>query len=167
MISHLTYRPREGMLFGTVAGRTIRLATLRNQPALEMETWRQAAQSGTGVTGWPKLQEIRTGKTAGPVEHSLTVGQGAALEVYDYPGAYAQRFDGVDGRGGAGGSNHPQHRRVVWVTLGSRTRFPGGGFHLHGPPPCGNPRCIVIGQDWESLFHALKAAGRLSVAVEL
>src|SRR5688500_1569128 len=79
MISHLTSRPREGILFGTVAGRTIRLATLRNQPALQMETWRQAAQSGTRITGWPKLQEIRTGKAAGPVQHSLTVGENAAL----------------------------------------------------------------------------------------
>ena len=168
MISHLTYRPREGILFGTVAGRTIRLATLRNQPAIEMETWRQAAQSaGARVMGWPRLQEIRTGIPAGPVQHSLTVAENAALEIYDYPGAYAQRFDGVDPGGAAGGSNHPHHARVVWVKLATRTRFPGGGFHLHGPPPCGNPRCIVIGQDWESLFHALKTTGRVSIAVEL
>jgi hypothetical protein len=166
MFSHLTYRPREGILFGTVAGRTIRLATLRNQPALAMDTWRQAAQSGDRVIGWPKQQEIRSGMPAGPVQHRLTVGENAALEIYDYPGAYAQRFDGVD-PGAAGGSTHPHHRRVVRVRVAPRTRFPGGGFHLHGPPPCGNPGCIVIGQDWESLFQALKTAGRLSVAVEL
>jgi hypothetical protein len=168
MISHLTYRPREGILFGTVAGRTIRLATLRHQPALEVETWRQAAgTAATRVTGWPKLQEIRSGMPAGPVQHSLTVAENAALEIYDYPGAYPQRFDGVDPGGASGGSNHPHHTRVVWVKLATRPSFPGGGFHLHGPPPCGNPRCIVIGQDWESLFQALKTAGRLSVAVEL
>jgi hypothetical protein len=167
MISHLTYRPREGILFGTVAGRAVWLATLRNQPALAMDTWRQAAHSADRVIGWPKLQEIRTGMPAGPVQHRLTVAENAALEIYDYPGAYAQRFDGVDPGGGSGGSNHPHHGRVVSVKLDTRTRFPGGGFHFHGPPPCGNPRCIVIGQDWELLFQALKATGRVSIAVEL
>ena len=135
---------------------------------MQMETWRQAVQSAaTRVTGWPKLQEIRTGVPAGPVQHSLTVAENAALEIYDYPGAHAQRFDGVDPGGAAGGSNHPHHVRVVWVKLAPGTRFPGGGFHLHGPPPCGNPGCIVIGQDWESLFQALKTAGRVSIGVEL
>jgi hypothetical protein len=169
MTSHLTYRLREGILFGTVAGKAFRLATLRQQPALEMETWRQVAQSaGTRVTDWAKRQEIRTGRVpAGPVQPRLTVAENAALEVYDYPGAFAQRFDGVDPGGAAGGSNHRHHGRVVWVKFANRPRFPDGGFHLHGPPPCGNPRCIGIGQDWESLFQALRTAGRLSVAVEL
>ena len=77
------------------------------------------------VTAWEKTQEIRSGRMllrdhnfqvpgedfeavatiqasvlAGGVEHNLTAGGATDLEVYDYPGDYAQRFDGVD-RGGA------------------------------------------------------------------
>ena len=173
MSSHLTYRPREGIVFGTVAGKAIRLATLRNQAGMDIEAWRQAAQPagtvGPNVMNWPKLQEIRSGAVpAGAVRHRLTVAENAALEIYDYPGAYAQRFDGVDPGGAAAGSaNHPHHGRVVWVKLRIKTGFPGDGFCLHGPPPCGSPRCIVIVQDWDSLFRALKTANKVSLVVEL
>jgi type VI secretion system secreted protein VgrG len=37
---------------------------------------------------------------AGTVTHKLKVGGNDALEVYEYPGRYAQRFDGVDPGGG-------------------------------------------------------------------
>lgn len=156
MISHLTYRPREGIVFGTVAGRAIRLATLRNHAGQDIAAWRQAAGSvAPRVTDWPKTQELRSGAVpAGAVRHRLTVAENAALEVYDYPGAYAQRFDGVDPDGAA---RHRHHHRVVWVK----------GLHFHGPPGCGSPRCLVIGQDWDSLFQALKIAGQLSIVVEL
>ena len=74
---------------------------------------------------WEKLQELRSGKytlwdhcfelpkkhleaektivetiQAGKVTHKLKVGGNDKLEIYDYPGAYAQRFDGVDPGGG-------------------------------------------------------------------
>jgi hypothetical protein len=172
MSSHLIYRPREGAVFGTVAGKSIRFAALRNQAGMDMEAWRQAARSsGTvarNVTDWPKMQELRTGVLAGAARHRLTVADNAALEIYDYPGAYAQRFDGVDpGRATGGSANHSHHGRVVWVKLPVKAGFPGGGFCIHGPPPCGNPRCIVIVQDWDLLFQALKTARRVSMAVEL
>jgi hypothetical protein len=154
-----------------VAGQAIRLATLRNQAGIG--EWHQAARSSGAVApdvvDWPKMQELRTGGVpAGPVGHRLTVAENAALEIYDYPGAYAQRFDGVDQGGAAGGStNHRHHGRVVWVKLTIKTRFPDGGVCLHGPPPCGNPRCIVIVQQWDSLFQALKTARQVSIVVEL
>ena len=37
---------------------------------------------------------------AGTVTHKLKVGGNDKLEIYDYPGDYAQRFDGVDPGGG-------------------------------------------------------------------
>jgi type VI secretion system secreted protein VgrG len=37
---------------------------------------------------------------AGKVTHKLKVGGNDKFEIYDYPGAYAQRFDGVDKSGG-------------------------------------------------------------------
>jgi type VI secretion system secreted protein VgrG len=80
------------------------------------------------VIAWEKSQEIRSGKvtlrdhnfqlpgddleaqavlqesvTAGAVEHHLTAGGAAALEQFDFPGGYAQRFDGID----PGGAEQP------------------------------------------------------------
>jgi type VI secretion system secreted protein VgrG len=77
------------------------------------------------ITSWEKIQEIRSGKvllwdhcfelphkhleagktvsdsvTVGAVTHQLKVGGADKLELYDYPGGYAQRFDGVN-RGGS------------------------------------------------------------------
>src|SRR5947209_95132 len=76
------------------------------------------------ILGWEKIQELRSGKytlwdhcfelphkhlegqtdilesvQVGNVDHKLQVGDNSKLEIYDYPGAYAQRFDGV-GKGG-------------------------------------------------------------------
>jgi type VI secretion system VgrG family protein len=77
------------------------------------------------VTDWTKTQKICSGKytlwdhhfeltgqnleakesilakvAAGKVDHKLTVGGNERLEIYEYPGAFAQRFDGVDKSGG-------------------------------------------------------------------
>ncbi len=77
------------------------------------------------VTAWEKCQELRSGEctlwdhcfelpsrnleakektiasvTVGKVTHKLSVATNADLELYDFPGCYAQRFDGVDHVGG-------------------------------------------------------------------
>jgi type VI secretion system secreted protein VgrG len=77
------------------------------------------------IYDWQKIQEWRSGKytlwdhcfelphkhleaearvqdtvTAGKIEHKLKVGRNDTFEIYDYPGEYAQRFDGVDRGGG-------------------------------------------------------------------
>jgi type VI secretion system secreted protein VgrG len=77
------------------------------------------------VSDWLKTQELRSGKVtlrdhhfqlpqqsleveatiqesaqAGQVTHELRLAGNEQLEVYDYPGEYAQRFDGVDPGGG-------------------------------------------------------------------
>jgi type VI secretion system secreted protein VgrG len=77
------------------------------------------------VTAWEKTQEIRSGLVtlwdhnfqvpgenfeargsiqpsvmAGAIEHHLAAGGGEALEQFDFPGGYAQRFDGIDPAGG-------------------------------------------------------------------
>src|SRR5438132_11930693 len=74
---------------------------------------------------WVKMQELRSGKytlwdhcfelphkhleaeanilesvQAGRVSHKLKVGGNDKFEIYDYPGEYAQRFDGIDRGGG-------------------------------------------------------------------
>ncbi len=78
------------------------------------------------ITSWEKIQEIRSGKVllwdhcfelphkhleagktvgdsveVGTVTHKLKVGGADKLELYDYPGGYAQRFDGIDRSGSA------------------------------------------------------------------
>ncbi|HEY1377500.1 MAG TPA: type VI secretion system tip protein TssI/VgrG [Gemmataceae bacterium] len=77
------------------------------------------------VVSWGKVQELRSGKytlwdhsfelphkrleaekpiadsvQVGQVTHKLKFGDNGKLEIYDYPGEYAQRFDGVDKGGG-------------------------------------------------------------------
>lgn len=77
------------------------------------------------VTEWEKVQKLRSGKVTlwdncfelpqqqleaqktitesvpvGKVTHKLKVADNDKLEIYDYPGSYAQRFDGVDPGGG-------------------------------------------------------------------
>jgi type VI secretion system secreted protein VgrG len=77
------------------------------------------------IHSWEKVQELRSGKytlwdhcfelphkhleadktiqdkvQVGKVPHTLKVGDNDKLELYDYPGEYAQRFDGVDKGGG-------------------------------------------------------------------
>ncbi|HEV8337169.1 MAG TPA: type VI secretion system tip protein TssI/VgrG [Candidatus Polarisedimenticolia bacterium] len=79
------------------------------------------------IADWDKIQEIRSGKTtlrdhefelpgqtlevsadiqdtvaAGQVLHRLTAGGADALKLYDYPGGYAKRFDGIDPGGAEG-----------------------------------------------------------------
>jgi len=76
------------------------------------------------ITAWEKSQELRSGEytlwdhcfelpgkhleashktiesvTAGKVTHKLHVGGNDQLEIYEYPGGYAQRFDGIDRAG--------------------------------------------------------------------
>jgi len=41
----------------------------------------------------------------GDVSHKLKVGGNDAIEVYEYPGLFAQRFDGIDPSGGARASD--------------------------------------------------------------
>lgn len=77
------------------------------------------------IRAWEKRQELRSGKytlwdhcfekpheklegqltildslPVGSVNHKLKLSANDPLEIYDYPGAYAQRFDGVDKGGG-------------------------------------------------------------------
>ena len=95
---------------------------------------------------WEKAQELRAGKYAlwdhsfelpgknleakqptletvnvGAVSHKLKVGGNDELEIYDYPGEYAQRFDGIDPSGGdrANDINHifTDNTRTVGIRM--------------------------------------------------
>ena len=90
------------------------------------------------ITGWERAQEVRSGKVtlwdhsfelphkhleadqkiqesvaAGSITHKLNLDGTDQLERYDYPGAYAQRFDGI----GPGGAEHEQALKAAKITL--------------------------------------------------
>src|SRR5262249_22245763 len=83
------------------------------------------SEGGFAVERWEKIQELRSGNytlwdhcfelphkhleasksimpsvQVGEVTHKLQVGNNGQLEIYDWPGGYAQRFDGVPKGGG-------------------------------------------------------------------
>ena len=97
-------------------------------PYLPTAVWEEGAHAGLEedrVYDWSKGQEIRSGKftawdytfemptrhldaaktimdsvTVGTVTHKLAVANNGGLELYDYPGGYASRFDGINKSGG-------------------------------------------------------------------
>jgi type VI secretion system secreted protein VgrG len=102
-------------------------------PYLTTATWEggvHATDQEDRVYGWSKGQEIRSGKftvwdhnfevpdkhldaekpivdtvTVGTVTHKLKVANNDGMELYDYPGGYAGRFDGINKSGGEQASN--------------------------------------------------------------
>ncbi|HEY1859931.1 MAG TPA: type VI secretion system tip protein TssI/VgrG [Gemmataceae bacterium] len=114
------------------------------------------------IQEWEKGQELRSGKytlwdhcfelphkhleaeklvtdaiQVGKVNHKLLVSGNDKLEVYDYPGGYAQRFDGVD----AGGGDKPadlqkifeDNKRTVEIRI-QQTALPG--LYIRGASDC-------------------------------
>lgn len=98
---------------------------LQPAAALIYEDIEGGARDEERVYDWEKVQELRAGKytlwdhtfelphkhleaeqlilesvQTGQVAHKLKVGNNEQLEIYDWPGEYAQRFDGVDRGGG-------------------------------------------------------------------
>ncbi len=92
---------------------------------IEFDEMEGGGREAGRIVAWERRQELRSGKmtlrdhnfelpqnnleatvpimgrvTAGVMQHDLTVGEADANEVYDYPGGYAKRFDGVDPGGG-------------------------------------------------------------------
>ncbi len=97
---------------------------------IKFEEIHGAARDDERISDWIKSQEIRTVKqtlrdhcfelpddnleavepindavSAGTVSHKFKVGANASLENYDFPGRYAQRFDGIDPGGSPQTSN--------------------------------------------------------------
>ncbi len=118
-------------------------------PYLPTAIWEEKAHASKEedrVFGWSKGQEIRSGKvtawdynfemptkhleadktimesvTVGTVTHKLKVANNDSLELYDYPGGYAGRFDGINKSGGEQASNlqhiFEDNRRTVEIRM--------------------------------------------------
>jgi type VI secretion system secreted protein VgrG len=108
-----------------VVTNTISFNAVPEFPNAIYETIAGGTRKEDRVHEWTKMQELRSGKctlwdhcfelphkhlearksiqdsvASGTVTHKLKVGGNDKLEIYDYPGEYAQRFDGVDKGGG-------------------------------------------------------------------
>src|SRR5262249_33173660 len=57
------------------------------------------------------IAAIQPSAQVGQILHFLKLDANAKLEIYDYPGQYAQRFDGVDSAGG----NRPGELQKIFV----------------------------------------------------
>jgi hypothetical protein len=161
----LTYRPRDGFVRVQLPDKTSQLATVRNQASMTVGVW-QRTRNSNRATGWDKSQEIRPGSAASARgTMRLAVADHAALEIFDYPGAYAQRFDGTDQVNKHGAGHNRLHTRIVRVS--TRGADGANDFFIHNAPACGNACCIVVVQGWESLLETLSTARQVSLVVEL
>jgi type VI secretion system secreted protein VgrG len=117
---------------------------------------------------WSKMQELRSGKytlwdycfekpdshldtqadiqasvAVGEATHKLATGGNSALEIYDYPGEYAQRFDGIDKGGGEKPADvqkiFEDNKRTVGIRMQEEA---AAGLVIHGS---GNCRNLVAG----------------------
>ncbi len=105
-------------------------AAIAYQPDVIYETAAGGGRPEDRILAWEKAQDLRSGKStlwdykfemptknceavaqtletvqAGTITHKLNAGTNSAWELYDYPGAYAKRFDGIDKSGGDQASN--------------------------------------------------------------
>jgi hypothetical protein len=121
------------------------------------------ARSDLRITVWEKSQELRSGKytlwdhcfelpgkhleakrktidsiAVGEVTHKLSVGGNEQLEIYDYPGGYAQRFDGIDRNGGVRPQDlkniFPDSERAVKVRMEQEE---AASLEIRGASNCG------------------------------
>jgi type VI secretion system secreted protein VgrG len=116
------------------------------------------------VTEWEKTQNLRSGEytlwdhcfelpgnhleakektidsvKVGKVTHKLRVGGNEQLEIYDFPGGYAQRFDGINPTGGP----RPQDLKNIFQDRDRTVRVrmeeeETAGLEIAGASDCGN-----------------------------
>jgi type VI secretion system secreted protein VgrG len=137
---------------------------LSGQSAVIYEEVSGGVRDGMRITAWEKSQEVRSGmctlwdhcfqlpnknleakrKTiasviVGEVPHKLSVGGNDELEIYDYPGGYAQRSDGIDPNGAARPQDlqhmFPDSERTIRIRMEEEE---GRSLEIAGESNCGN-----------------------------
>lgn len=128
------------------------------------------------ITSWQKVQDLRSGKytlwdhcfelphkhleaekitqdsvAVGTVTHKLKVASNDKLEIYDYPGEYAGRFDGIDPSGGDRAADlqkiFKDNQRTVAIRMQEET---AAGLTIHGGGPC---RYLISGHKFNLSRH--------------
>ena len=133
----------------------------------------QTHQTQSRIDDWQKVQERRVGKVTlwdhcferalpggGTVVYRIGIEASGTekMATYDFPGYYAQRFDGVDR--GEGSDSHRHSGAAVYV---GGKRFE---TYVHGWPPCNLPMCVVVMQQWAELFAAIAKEKELSSSIQ-
>ena len=171
MVAQLTHRLRHNQLYAVVNGRAYSVPVLPKPDAVYNWTTRQELRPGK-YTLWDHCFELpgtsapRTGITRGAVPTpalAVRIAEGVTptAEIYDFPGEYAQRFDGID-KGGATSSPLPGHPGPI-LYVGRRDR----GVCIHGLPSFNRPGCIVVTQNWAELFRAIEQVRQVSLVLDL
>lgn len=127
--------------------------------------------TSSAITKWDHQFELRPGAFGGGM--GFTIAENAALEVFDYPGRYAQRFDGAARGGSSGPPLPPPPSGPVPLPYPSLTQAgPAAALHtgrgtilIHGWPPRGEGPSIVVLNDLGPLLAALAAETRASLVL--
>jgi type VI secretion system secreted protein VgrG len=83
------------------------------------------------------VQNIQASVAVGQVSHQLHVDNNDKLELYDYPGEYAQRYDGVDPGGGDRSADLQHIFQDNTRTVGLRMQEEAApGLVIHGASNC-------------------------------
>jgi hypothetical protein len=154
MAAVLTYHPRRALLEATAGGRRFLLPIHHDDSRVTAWEHRFEIRPGRYAV-WNHAYVLRRPRPSGSANVPYTIAtQQSALEVYDYPGGYAPRFDGVDKGGDDAPHSHPG--RSVYV--GPRI----GGIYLHALPVCNLKTCIIVLHQWEDLRRAMTGEADLS-----
>ena len=167
MSASLIYYWRRGLLAAVAAGKTFHVATHQTETAIQ--DWEKVQEIRTGrVTLWDHCFEtppisghpIGAARPAGAVIHRIGIESSDVdkLDVYDYPGEHAQRFDSSSPT--ASRALHPHAGGMVYV--GGKRR----GICLHGWPPCELRTCIFVKQQWDELFRAVAEEKELRFSID-
>lgn len=167
MSALLTYHVRRGQLSAVASGKIFHLPTDRDPS--RVAAWEKGQELRSGrYTLWDYCFELphqhvgrqasATGVLAGKVIPRVKLGSAntSKLELYDYPGEYAQRFDGIS----KGGDQHSHSGKAVYV--GDQR----SGVYIHGWPPCNCKRCVVVMRQWEDVLQAIAGEKELAFAIE-
>jgi len=142
----------------------IKNPTVEGQSSVIYEELFGGGREDMRITDWEKTQELRSGEytlwdhcfempsnhleakrktldsvTVGKVTHKLNVGGNDQLEIYDYPGGYAQRFDGID----PNGAPRPRDLKRIFEDRDRTVRLrmeqeDVGCLEIRGASNCGN-----------------------------
>jgi type VI secretion system secreted protein VgrG len=102
--SHPDLPGRSSLIFETVGGGTREEDRVRSwEKAQELKSSKVVLWDHCFELPHKHLEapfEIQAASSAGKTSHKLKLGANSKLELYDFPGAYAQRFDGIQPGGG-------------------------------------------------------------------
>ena len=135
-----------------VSDNTSKHPAVPGQSAVIYEELSADVRTDMRVIAWEKIQELRSGECTlwdhtferptnhleakektivsvpvGKVVHKLNLANDA-LEIYDYPGRYAQRFDGVDPAGGPPLRHRPHLHRTYARRAAAHGAGRGSGY---------------------------------------